>query len=250
MKIKIGNLVLLLSKDESYLVEVSKKDFHTKSGIIKLKEIVGKDYGGKIKTHLGKEFTIVEPNINDFLEKRIERMPQIITLKDMGIILAYTGIGQGCKVVDAGTGSGYAAIFLANYVKPGKVITYEIDRRFTKIAKENIKKSGLKNIKLKQKDVTKGIDEKNVDLVNLDMKGAEKVVKHAYNALKPGGWLVIYSPNIEQVIKVRKEIEKLNFCSVKTIENIVREWQVEKYTRPKTLGIMHTGFLTFGRKVG
>ena len=249
MKIKIGELVFLLSKDDSYLIEINEKDFHTKNGVINLGKIIGKKYGKKIKTHLGKEFIIVKPNLTDILERGIKRLPQIITLKDLGIILAYTGIGIGSLVVDAGTGSAYTAIFLANYVKPGRVVTYEIDRRFIKVAKENIKKSGLKNIKLKQKDVTKGIDEKNVDLVNLDMKNAEKVVKHAYKALKPGGWLVVYSPNIEQVIKVQREIKKLNFCEIKTIENIVREWKVEKYTRPKTLGIMHTGFLTFARKV-
>jgi tRNA (adenine57-N1/adenine58-N1)-methyltransferase len=250
MRIKANDLVLLLSKDESYLLKVERKDFNTKSGIIKIQEIIGRKFGEKIKTHLGKEFTIVKPNINDILEKGIERLPQIIMPKDLGIILAYTGIGKNSLIVDAGTGSGYAAIFFANYVIDGKVVTYEIDRRFTKIAKENIKLSGLKNIRLKQKDVTKGIDEKNVDLVNLDMKNAEKVVEHAYKALKPGGWLVVYSPNIEQVIKVQKEIKKLNFCEIKTIENIVREWKVEKHTRPKTLGIMHTGFLTFARKVG
>jgi tRNA (adenine57-N1/adenine58-N1)-methyltransferase len=250
MKIKVNELVFLLSKDESYLVKAEKRNFNTKSGIIKLQGIIGKKFGEKIKTHLGKEFTIVKPNIGDILEMGIKRLPQIITLKDLGIILAYTAIGKDSLVVDAGTGSGYAAIFFANYVINGKVVTYEIDRRFTKIAKENIELSGLKNIKLKQRDIIKGIDEKNVDLVNLDMKNAEKVVEHAYKALRPGGWLVVYSPNIEQVIKVQKEIKKLNFCEIKTIENIVREWKVEKYTRPKTLGIMHTGFLTFARKVG
>jgi tRNA (adenine57-N1/adenine58-N1)-methyltransferase len=203
-----------------------------------------------LEENLEKEFTIVKPNVQDILEKIGKRLPQIIAPKDLGIILAYTGIEKDSLIVDAGTGSGYAAIFFANYVTNGKVVTYEIDRRFTKTAKENIKLSGLKNIKLKQKDITKGIDEKNVDLVNLDMKNAEKVVEHAYKALKPGGWLVVYSPNVEQVIKVQRKIKKLNFCEVKTIENIVREWKVEKYTRPKTLGITHTGFLTFARKVG
>ncbi|MDI6807001.1 MAG: tRNA (adenine-N1)-methyltransferase [Candidatus Aenigmarchaeota archaeon] len=251
MRIKIGELILLLSKEESYLLEVSDKDFHTKSGVIRLGEIIGKNYGEKIKTHLGKEFTLVEPNIVDILERRIERMAQVILPKDISLIITTTGVSADSLVVDAGTGSGYTAIFLANYVKPRKVVTYEIDKRFIKLAEENIEKSGLKKyIKLKKKDVMKGIDEKNVDLVTLDMKGVEKVVKHAYKVLKPGGWLVVYSPNIEQVTSVHREIVKKNFCDVKTIENIVREWQVKKYTRPKTMGIMHTGFLTFARKVG
>jgi len=170
--------------------------------------------------------------------------------KDAALILAYTGIEQGSLVVDAGTGSGFLAIFIANYIKPGRVVTYENNKKFIKVAKENIKDSGLsKFIKLKQKDITKGIDEKDVDLITLDLKDAEKVIVHAYKALKPGGWLVVYSPYIEQVISVFREIEKLNFTQVKIVENVVREWQVEKYTRPKTFGLFHTGFLTFARKI-
>lgn len=224
---------------------------HTQDGIFNLGELLNKNFGDEIKTHLNKKFTIAKPNITDILEKRVKRLPQVITPKDIGLIISYTGIGPGSLVVDAGTGSGFLAIFLANSIKPGRVVTYEKDKRFLKVAKENIRASGLsKFIKLKKKDITKGIDEKNVDVVTLDMKDAEKVVKHAYNALKPGGYLVVYSPYIEQVISVTKEVEKKNFFDIKTVENIVREWQVEKHTRPKTVGLMHTGFLTFARKVG
>jgi len=140
-------------------------------------------------------------------------------------------------------------IFIANYVPNGKVVTYEIRDDFYKIAKRNIRILGLKNVEIKKKDITKGIDEKNVDLITLDLKGVEKVIKHAYRALKPGGWLVVFSPFIEQVIKVRKEIERRSFTQIKTVENIVREWKVEKCTRPVTVGLVHTGFLTFARKV-
>lgn len=242
--------MLLLSEDESYLVELTDRVLHTRSGTIDLKQLKRKGFGDEIKTHIGKKFCIVKPNIKDILDKKIKRLPQIIMTKDIALILAYTGISQGSLVVDAGAGSGFLSIFLANYIKPGRVVTYENEKRFVKVAKDNIKLSGSsKFIKLKQKDITKGIDEKNVDLVTLDMKNAERVVKHAYNSLKIGGWLVVYSPYTEQITAVVREIEKKNFCSVKTVENIVREWQVEKYTRPKTIGLMHTGFLTFARKV-
>jgi tRNA (adenine57-N1/adenine58-N1)-methyltransferase len=80
------------------------------------------------------------------------------------------------------------------------------------------------------------------------MKDAEKIVEDAYNALKPGGWLVVYSPYIEQVKLVNEKIEKMPFVELKTIECIKREWQIGSFTRPKTLGLMHTGWLTFARK--
>jgi tRNA (adenine57-N1/adenine58-N1)-methyltransferase len=90
------------------------------------------------------------------INRKLKRGPQIVTPKDASLILAYTGILPGSKVVDAGTGSGHLAIFLATYIKPGKVYTYEKDERFIKVAKDNIKISKLgKFVKLKKADVTK-----------------------------------------------------------------------------------------------
>jgi tRNA A58 N-methylase Trm61 len=85
------------------------------------------------------------------------------------------------------------------------------------------------------------------------MINAEKMIKKASKMLKPGGWLCVYSPHIEQQKSVTKEMEDLKFIHIHTIENIQRSWQVNShkggYTHPKPSGIMHTGFLTFGRKI-
>jgi len=186
-------------------------------------------------------------NLLDIL-KKLKRLPQIIMPKDASLILAYTGISPDSLIVDAGSGSGFLAIFLAYYCRGGKVITYEKRPDFAKLAKKNVKLTGLKNIVVKEKDVLEGIEEKNVDLITLDMKGVEKVVKISFDVLKPGGWLVVYSPYIEQVISVRERVEKLNFKKVKTVENIIREWRVGRHTLPEVSGVMHTGWLTFARK--
>ena len=187
-------------------------------------------------------------NLLDIL-KKLRRVPQIIMPRDASLILAYTGISPNSLIVDAGAGSGFLAIFLAYYCDKGKVVTYEKRSDFAKVAKKNIKLSGLKNITLKEKDIQEGIDEKNVDLITLDMKGVEKLVKPSFDALKSGSWLAIYSPYIEQVILVREEIEKLNFEEIRTVENILREWRVGIHTLPEVSGVMHTGWLTFARKV-
>ena len=240
-------MLLLLSSDESYLVE-SDKDFHTKSGVIKTGEMK-KGFGKKIKTHLGKEFLAIKPTLKDILEKKMERTAQVMLPKDIALILGYTGISNDSLVVDAGCGSGYTAIFLANYISNGKIVTYENDKRFLKTAKKNIESSGYSNVRLKNSDVTKGIKEKYVDLVVLDLQDADKVVKHAYSSLNYGGYLVVYSPTIDHLTKIIKAVKKEDFIDIKTVENIVREWQSERTLRPKTMGLMHTGFLTFARKV-
>jgi len=246
---KEKELVMLLGV-KNYLVEVGHRTFHTEYGTIDLSKLKKKKYGEKIKTHSGQEFTAVKPNLVDILMKKVKRFPQVVTPKDAALILAYTGISPDSLIIDAGSGSGFLAIFLAHYCSKGKVISYEKNPKFARVSRKNISLTGLNNISVKEKDILKGIDEKNVDLITLDMKDAEKVVKNAHSALKPGGWLAVYSPHIEQVKKVIDEIRKHEFTQMKTIENIVREWQSEHdYTRPKTLGIMHTGWITFARKI-
>ena len=169
--------------------------------------------------------------------------------KDASLILAHTGVRRDSLILDAGSGSGFLAIFLAYYLPQSKVVTYEKRKDFYRVVKKNVKLLGLTNIEVKNKDVLQGFDESNADLITLDMKDAEKAIKHAYNSLAHGGWLVVYSPYIEQVLKVKREIEKRRFTQIRIVEAVEREWKFEKYTRPSTLGIMHTGFLTFARKV-
>src|SRR3989338_6734012 len=190
-----------------------------------------------------------EKNIIDLL-KKLRRGPQIIMQKDAGSIIAFTGLSSGKKCLDAGAGSGFLSIMLGNIVAPsGRVTAYEIKKDFYENVKKNIKICGLdKIINVKNKDAAK-FTEKNLDLITLDMKNAEKMVKKANRALKDGGFLVVYSPQIEQQIEARKEMEKTGFKAVRTIENIQREWSSFKgYTHPFPSGVMHTGFLTFARK--
>ena len=82
-----------------------------------------------------------------------------------------------------------------------------------------------------------------------NMKDAEKMVKKAKKALKTGGWLVVYSPHIEQVKAVKEEMIKNGFKDIETIEVIKRKWKVDNFTHPVPSGILHTGFMTFARKI-
>lgn len=184
-------------------------------------------------------------NILDFLRKA-KRGPAVILQKDAAMIVANTGLAPGWKVIDAGSGSGFLALFLGNL--GCEVHTYEKEEKFYKIAKKNIDNSGF-NIKIYNKDITKGIKEKNIDLVTLDMQNPEKAIPLAVKVLKTDGFIAVYSMHVEQMKKVIKTLEKYKFKDVKTVENFQVEWQsVKNFTRPKTWLLGHTGFLTFGRK--
>ena len=181
------------------------------------------------------------------LLRGLKRGPQVVLPKDFGLVVAFTGVGRDSLIVDAGAGSGFLAISLANIAK--KVVSYEWREEFASIAEKNIARTGLKNIEIRKKDVFKGISERNVDLVTLDLADADKVVKNAKRALKKGGYVVGFLPNVEQVKKFVKELEKNKFVEIFTIESIVREILVRKEgVRPETKGLLHTVYLTFARK--
>lgn len=244
-----GELALLLSKDSSYMVQVSNERLNTSDGWVSLSDLRKMGFGDKIKTSTGKVFTIVRPNTIDILRKRVKRTAQVMLPKDIASVIANTGIGWDSLIVDAGTGTGYLAIFLAKLLPKSIIVTYESDREFFKVAQKNMRSSDVWNVKMKNKDVTRGIQEKNVDLVVLDLKNSAAAMKHAYKSLKVGGWLAVYSPTINHLLKITKVVKSVGFGEPKIVENIEREWQSTKTVRPRTMGLMHTGFLTFARKI-
>lgn len=241
--------ILLIGKEKSFLVDRAMKKFHSNYGELNLTKI--KKFGQKIKTNTGHEFTVVTPTVIDFLRKA-RRGPQIVMPKDAASIIASCGVESGWRCLDAGSGSGFLSIFLGNIVKPsGKVYAYEKNKQFAKNIEYNIKFCGLGGVViLKNKDV-KSATEKELDLVTLDMIDAEKLVPRVHKALRTGGWLCVYSPHIEQQKKTVAVMQKLGFMQIHTVENIQRYWKIDVrgYSHPKPSGLLHTGFMTFGRKI-
>ncbi len=183
--------------------------------------------------------------------ERLKRGPQVVVLKDAAIIAGFAGIGAGDKVVEAGTGSGFLAIFLANIVgSEGKVYSYEWREDFFKLAEKNIAKTGMdKIVEQKQQNIFDGIQEKNVDAVILDLADSEKAVHHAFGALRENGVLVGFHPHVEQLRKFAETANAASFKQEKVIETIVRDWLVrEQGCRPANTGLTHTAFLSFWRK--
>ncbi|MBI4177627.1 MAG: tRNA (adenine-N1)-methyltransferase [Candidatus Aenigmarchaeota archaeon] len=250
-KITPSDKVLLLG-ESTFLVDVGKGLFHTNHGTINLSKLVGKKFGARIKSSKGVAFHALRPNINDFLQKRLARLPQIVSLKDCSLIAGLTGLSSGYRVIEAGTGSAFLTTFMANLVKPdGKVFTYELRSDFFRSAKINVEDSGLSRwVEMKNRDVSKGFREKDADLIVLDMIGAEKIVPKAGKSLKSGGFLAVYSPYIEQVKAVCDAIEMESFMDVRTVECLVRDYKITRdFSRPNTTMLAHTGYITFARKV-
>jgi len=251
-KIRENDYVLLyLSPKRTYLVKVERdKEFHTHKGFVKLGELVGKEYGARITSSIGVEFIVLKPQLRDYIFKS-QRKTQINYPKDIALIVMFSGIGPGSHVVEAGTGTGALTTALAFYVKPsGLVYTYEIRRDFIETARKNLMRADVIDyVEIKNKDITKGIDETGVDAVILDMATPWLVVPHAYQALKPSGTFVSFSPTIDQTVNTVEALEQNGFVDIQTVECLIRGMQVKSgKTRPQTLMTAHTGYITHARK--
>ena len=252
MKICEGDIVLLsIDVRRTYMVKVEAgKTFHTHKGYVKLDDLIGKDFGEVFQSSLGAEFTALKPTLNDYIMKS-SRKTQITYPKDAALIVMFSGIGPGSRVVESGTGTGALTTALAHYVMPdGRIFTYELRPEFQKNAEKNLKRSNLLDyVELKSGDVTLGIEERDIDAVVLDLAVPWLVVARAYEALKPSGTIVSFSPTIDQVVKTTEALRENGFVLIETVECLMRGMQVERgKTRPHTLMTGHTGYITCARK--
>jgi len=244
-------VILYLDLRRTYMVKVeAEKAFHTHKGYVKLDELIGMDFGMTVQSSLGAEFVALEPSLSDYIMKS-SRKTQITYPKDAALIVMFSGISCGSRVVEAGTGTGALTTALAHYIKPeGRVYSYEIREEFQKVAEKNLSRAEVaKFVELKSGDVTLGIEERNVDAVVLDLATPWLVVPHARAALRASGILVSFSPTIDQIVKTVEALNEHDFVSIETVECLMRGMQVERgKTRPQTLMTGHTGYITQARK--
>ncbi len=251
-KVKKDDTVVLIDQSyKKYILDVDgKTDKYKGVGVFDPSTLVGKNYGKQLQIG-SKQFWILSPSLKDKLQC-IKRRAQIILPRDAAQIIMNCSIEPGHTVLEAGIGSGSLTIALANFVSPkGKVISYDIREDFIKHTMKNLKMANIENlVETKIKDVTKGIDEKELDAIILDIPNPWDAVDNSWKALKTGGYLCSYSPLISQLEKTVKEIKKYSFIEVKTFENIQRKMVVsEQGTRPSFQMLGHTGYITFARKI-
>ena len=240
--------VLITKQGRKFYAKSLDEDLHTQYGLIKKEELKKAKDGSLLKSNTNKEFFVFSPSFID-LYRKIKRDAQIIPLKDIGFIIAETGINKESRVLDAGSGSGALACFLASIAK--EVVTYDIREDFIEIVKSNIEFLQLKNIRIKNKNIYEEIEDKDMDVIILDVPEPWKAIENCSKALKPGGFLVSYSPSIPQVADFVNALRKNEiFVYLKTCEITEREWEVEeRKVRPKSAAIGHSGFMSFARKV-
>ena len=159
-------------------------------------------------------------------------------------------IFPGARVLESGVGSGALSMTLLRagaerhrlraargLRRPGREERRRLPRR-----------RGADRYRVEQRDCYEGIDETDLDRVVLDLPEPWQVVKHAGAALRPGGILLAYTPNITQAVQLREALGRAPFGMAETIEVLHRGWHIEgQSVRPDHRMVAHTGFLTHAR---
>jgi tRNA (adenine57-N1/adenine58-N1)-methyltransferase len=252
-KIEESSYVLLFhTPRKKWLTKaVLDKKFHTHLGIIDVSSIIGMEYGSAVRTTEGKIIFLMEPTIHDFIMKS-ERKTQIVYPKDLGYIVARTGLKNGSKVLEVGTGSGALATFMASIVKPdGHIYSFDVNPEFMEIAKRNLEKAGMaKYVTMHQHDPHHGVDIHNVDIATVDLGDPWTVVDQVHDALKGGGAFVAICPTMNQIEKTAAQLKKSGYTDIDCVELMLRNMEArEGMTRPSMRMIGHTTYLVFARKV-
>ncbi|HVF74420.1 MAG TPA: tRNA (adenine-N1)-methyltransferase [Acidimicrobiales bacterium] len=249
-----GEKVLVLDrKGRRYLVTLKEGgQFHTHTGFVEHAEILGQPEGVELRSTNGAWYQAVRPTLSDFILK-MPRGAQVIYPKDLGPILLLADIYPGCRVLEAGVGSG--ALSMTMLRAGAEIVGYELRADFAAKAQENVKsflgEAALERYRVEERDVYEGIDEVGLDRIVLDLPEPWRVVKHAESALHPGGILVAYVPSVIQVAQLREALATSAFSMAETQEVLLRTWHVEgNAVRPDHRMVGHTGFLTSARLVG
>ncbi|HUI48947.1 MAG TPA: tRNA (adenine-N1)-methyltransferase [Acidimicrobiia bacterium] len=249
-----GDRVLLVdNRRRRHLVVLERGgQFHTHAGIVEHDEILGRPDGSTVRTTRGARLTALRPTLAEYVLE-MPRGAQVIYPKDIGPILVLADVFPGARVLESGVGSGALTTALLRAIGPaGSVTGYEIRDDFAARAIANVHGFLGTDVPLDVhvRDVYEGIDERELDRVVLDLPEPWRVVKHAAEALVPGGILLSYLPTILQVGRLREELTGAPFALVETLEVLHRGWHVEGQSiRPDHRMVAHTGFLTAARRV-
>jgi tRNA (adenine57-N1/adenine58-N1)-methyltransferase catalytic subunit len=251
--IQAGDLVQLVGRDHKYrLVRLQPgAELHTHRGLLKHDDMIGKPWGSRVDSHLGRPFYLLPPSLHDVL-RDTKRSSQIIFPKDIGYILLKLSIVPGQTVVEAGTGSGALTTALATAVGPqGRVISYDLRSDMQTLARHNIEQLGLEGrVDFRLRDIAQGFEETDVPALFLDVAVPHEYIAQVRAALRPGGFFGSIVPTTNQVSLLLTALERHEFEFVEVSELSLRYYKpVPERLRPTDRMVAHTGYLIFARPV-
>lgn len=198
----------------------------------------------------GKKLSVRPATVDDIISV-IERKAQMLTAKDIAMMIHLCDVRCGSRVVEGGAGSGALSIaLLASVGEGGRVTTYEIREDYAEIAKRNVEMASLTDAwALKIGNICKNIDERDMDALLIDIPNPWDCVVTAKKALRAGGRFCAFVPNVNQVEKGVHALRDNGFSDVRAVETMQRDLVVhEGGVRPSFDMLGHTGYLVLARR--
>jgi len=122
---------------------------------------------------------------------------------------------EGQKILEIGSGSGWQSAILSNLVESGKIFTVERHIKLANFAKENLEKSGIKNVKIIHGDGRLGLPEESPFDRIIITAACKEVPQKLLDQLSMNGLLIAPIGNEIQSLVVLKKTKD----GIKEIKN-------------------------------
>ena len=250
--LKDGDLVILSNpRGKRYLRRaVAGEELNNNDGALPWDDVLAAGFGGIVHTRQGHPYKIARPGLHDLI-KGVKRQTQIIYPKDISYICLRLGVGNGRRIIEAGSGSGGLTLALSWFSgERGQVYTYEARTAFFELCRKNLAWAGLgDNVTQYNRDIAEGFEEKDVDALFLDVRTPWEYLDQALDALAPGGQLGFLVPTVDQLSRLLRAFETRPIDEPEVLEIMMRRWKpVADRLRPEDRMIAHTSFLVFAVK--
>eukprot|EP00698_Gefionella_okellyi_P025198 TRINITY_DN912_c0_g1_i1.p1 TRINITY_DN912_c0_g1~~TRINITY_DN912_c0_g1_i1.p1 ORF type:complete len:338 (-),score=87.51 TRINITY_DN912_c0_g1_i1:3-1016(-) len=232
--IKNGDRVLIYeSYDKQKVITMKFGDvYQCRFGAFQHNTIIDRPYGSKIMASNQKGYINVLRFTPELWTFALSHRTQILYEADIMAVIMNMHIRPGSVVVEAGTGSGSLSTALARAVAPtGRLFTFEFHEKRAEMARAEFKENKLDDVvTLEHRDVIRdGLPSTlpPVTAAFFDLPDASAVIQHIAPLMAQSGVVCTFCPCIEQVQRVIPQLTKFGFAGVKTIEVILRKFEVK-----------------------